>query len=103
MGIISSQDVFQMKIDSTFGNIPGVFSIADDLVMAGYREDGTDHDATLRAVLQCTLDHGVKFKKDKMVVRCKQIPFYGQLIGKNGIEPDPRKSKRSTLCSNLST
>ena len=34
MGIISSQDVFQMKIDATFGNIPCVFSIADDLVLA---------------------------------------------------------------------
>ena len=90
MGIKCAQDVFQMKVDETFGDIPGVFDIADDLIIAGFKDDGSDHDATLRTELDRARECGTKFKK-KMIVRCYQIPFFGHIIGENGIELDPSK------------
>jgi hypothetical protein len=90
-GLNVAQDVFQRKIDETFGDIPGCFGIADDLVIAGWREDGTDHDETLHTVLQRARNTGTRFNDEKMVVRCKQIPFFGHVIGEDGVKPDPNK------------
>ena len=56
-GLSLSQDVFQERIDNIFGDIPGCAGIADDLVIAGWNEDGSDHDATLRTVLELSLIH----------------------------------------------
>ena len=43
-GLNLSQDIFQKKIDDTFGRLPGCVGIADDLVIVGFKEDGKDHD-----------------------------------------------------------
>jgi len=90
-GLSCSQDVFGERIEQTFGDIPGCTGIADDLVIAGWKDDGSDHDATLRAVLERARASGTRFNDEKMVVRCKEIPFYGHLIGENGIRADPTK------------
>jgi transposase InsO family protein len=90
-GLNIAQDVFQKKIDETFGDIPGCTGIADDLVICGWKADGSDHDASLRAVIERARQTGVRFNDEKMVIRCKQIPFFGHLIGEDGVRPDPHK------------
>ena len=90
-GIKLSQDVFQRKVDETFGEIRGCFGIADDLIVAGWRDDGADHDENLKAVLERARSTGVRFNEDKMVIRCKEIPFFGHIIGEEGIKPDPNR------------
>ena len=40
------------KIDEIFKDLPNVFSIADDILAAGYESDGKDHDKTVWKVLQ---------------------------------------------------
>ena len=90
-GLSSAQDVFQEHIERIFGDIPGCTGIADDLVIAGWQEDGSDHDATLRTVLERARTSGTRFNEEKMVVRCKEIPFFGHLIGENGVRADPTK------------
>ena len=91
MGLKCAQDVFQFKMDKKFGTIPRTFCIADDLVVAGFREDGSDHDQTVRMVLDRAREMGARFNPDKMVLHCKQIRFYGHIIGANGVSPDPKK------------
>ena len=51
-GLNCVQDVFQKKVDETFSDTPGVTGISDDLIVVGYKSDGSDHDANLRAVLE---------------------------------------------------
>ena len=92
-GLNIAQDVYQKKVDETFGDIAGCTGISDDLVIAGWKDDGSDHDATLREVLERARATGTRFNEEKMVVRCKQIPFFGHLIGENGLTPDPAKVK----------
>ena len=50
--IIRAQDVFQKKVDETFSDIPGVTGISDDIIVVGYKSDGSDHNASLSAVLE---------------------------------------------------
>ena len=51
--LICAQDIFQRKVDETFGDLPGVTGIVDDIVV--HRYDDHDHDKNLRAVLQRAL------------------------------------------------
>ena len=57
----------------------------------GYNSDASDHDANLTAVLKRARATGLCFNDKKMVVRCKRIPFFGNIIGADGIKPDPEK------------
>ena len=85
-----AQDVFQKKVDETFNDVPGVTGISYDIIVAVYKSDGSDHDANLTPVLEWARATGLCFN-DKMIVRCKRIPFFGNIIGADGIEPDPEK------------
>jgi hypothetical protein len=49
-GIHSAQDVFQRLVDRTFGDLPGVAAIIDDILVFG--ETKEEHDTNLEAVLQ---------------------------------------------------
>ena len=92
-GLSCSSDMFQKKIDETYGDMPQVTGIADDLVIIGYDEDGADHDRNLKAFLERTREKGIKLNPDKCIIRCTRIPFYGMVTGANGLEPDPKKIK----------
>ena len=43
MGTEVAQDIFQSKLDAIFIGMEGVTGIADDMVIAGKDEDGTQH------------------------------------------------------------
>jgi len=88
-GLVCAQDIFQRKVDETFGDLPGVAGIADDIVVYGY--DDRDHDKNLHAVLQRTRETGLRFNLDKCKFKCACIPFFGHIIGANGLQPDPQK------------
>ena len=44
--------MFQRKIDEIFNDMPNVFGIADDILVAGYEADGRDHKETVQEVQQ---------------------------------------------------
>ena len=79
----NAQDVYQGQMFKMFGDIPGIFGIVDDLVIAGWDTDVRDHDKILKLVLERARQKHARFNDEKMVVRCKSIPFFGQIIGKN--------------------
>ena len=49
-GLICAQYIFQKKVDETFGDLPGVTGIADDIVIYGC--DPADQDTNLKAVME---------------------------------------------------
>ena len=60
-GLNCAQDVFQKKVDETFSYIPGVTGISDDIIVVGYKSDGSDHDANLTAVQERARATGLCF------------------------------------------
>ena len=58
--------MFQRKIDEIFKDMPNVFSIADDILVAGYEADGKDHDKTVWRVLQRCRQVNLKLSEDKV-------------------------------------
>ena len=85
--------MFQHKIDEIFGNMPNVFAIADDILIIKYDEDGADHDKAVHKVLRWCKEVNLKLNKDKCHFRCTSIPFFGEVISRDGVQPAPKKIK----------
>ena len=84
-------NMFQCKINETFNDIPNVFGIADDILVIGYEKDGTDHNETVNKVLKCCRDLNLKLNKEKCHFRCTALPFFSEVVSRDGMQPDPRK------------
>ena len=63
--------------------MPNVFGIADDILVIGYNEDGT----------MMRQEVNLKLNKDKCHFRCMSIPFFGEVVSREGIQPGPQKIK----------
>ena len=109
LGLICAQVIFQRKVDETFGDLPCVTAIADDIVVYSYNSDFSDHDENLHAFLQSAHETGLCFNLDEYKFRCTRIHFFGHIIGAEGLQPDPRKISSilsmdpSTSLANLQT
>ena len=88
-GISSSQDVFIQKMDETFGNLPGVICLVDDILI--YGKDLQEHDANLRRVLDRMRESGVRLNPQKCQIGVEEVKYYGSIITKYGEKPDPSK------------
>ena len=88
--------MFQHKIDEIFNDMPNVFGIADDILVIGYDKYGTDHDEAVYKVLRQHQDVNLKLNKDKCHFRCMSIPFFGEVMSREGIQPDPQKIRALT-------
>ena len=71
--------------------MPNVFGIADDILIAGFDEQDKDYIETLEKVVWVCRQANLKFNKGKCPFRCTSIPFFGKIISKQGVSPDPRK------------
>ena len=61
--------MFQRKIDKLFNDIPNVFGIAGDIVIAGFDADSMDHNVSLEQVLcTCRQDY-LKLKKREVLIQ----------------------------------
>ena len=81
--------MFQCKIDEIFNDMPNVFGIADDILVIGYNKDGADHDEAVYNVLRWFQDVNLKLNKEKCHFRCTSIPFFGEVVLREGVQPDP--------------
>ena len=86
-------NMFQREIDKIFQDLPKVFCIVDDILVIEYEADGKDHDETLQRVLQVCREVDLKLNRDKCHFRCTSVPFFGEIISRYGVKPDPRKLK----------
>ena len=92
-GAAPAGDMFQHKIDEIFNDMPNVFGIADDILVVGYEDNGMDHKETVKKVPQRCREDSLKLNKDKCHFRCTSIPYFGEVILRNGVQPDPQKIK----------
>ena len=92
-GTAPAGNMFQRKIDEIFNDIPNVFGIANDILVIGYDKDGADHDKAVYSVLEQCQDVNLKLNKDKFHFRCTSIPFFGEVVSRKSIQPDPQKNQ----------
>ena len=88
-GVHSAQDVFQRVVDKTFGDLPGVAAIIDDILV--YGETKQEHDKNLRATLQRAREQGVTFNPEKLTYCAQEVSYFGNRITSEGLKPDNEK------------
>ena len=84
-------EVFQQKNCETFGDIPGVYVIADDMIIAVSSEK--EHDAILQKVMESAKTANIKFNKDKIQFKVDTVKYMGHIIMAAGQKADDTKIK----------
>ena len=87
-GAAPAGDMFQCKIDENFNDMPNISGIADDILVIGYDKNRADHDETLYSMLKQYQDANLKLNKEKCHFRCTSILFFGEVVLREGIQPD---------------
>ena len=94
-GISPTPEYFQQKLDQNLQRLPGIYRIADDLLITGQgdtKEDADkDHDANLVRLFQRCRERNIKLNKAKFDFKCQKVTFIGHLLSSEGVKPDPRK------------
>ena len=91
MGASLSSNVYQYKVDSHLESIKNCMAIANDIIIFGFRDDGKDHDSTVRQVLNKAKAVGMRFNPNKCQFRKTSVKFFGLVLLRNGVSPDPAK------------
>ena len=66
---------------------------ADDILIVTESEDVEDHIKDLDKVFDKLDALGIKVRGDKIKLGVKELPFLGQIVGVDGVKPDPAKLK----------
>ena len=72
-----------------FNGISGCRNIGDDLIIFGKTQ--SEHDQTLRTVLQVAKERNLRFGFDKCEFDQRQLEFFGYVFSRDGISPSPSK------------
>jgi len=91
---VSTQDVFQLAVDETFGDIPNVYCIAEDVLIAARTRE--EHDVVVNGVIQRCRDSGFRLNPKKAKILLKQINYFGHTLTKEGLKPDAKKIQGTT-------
>ncbi|XP_055645146.1 uncharacterized protein K02A2.6-like [Toxorhynchites rutilus septentrionalis] len=90
-GVKSAPGAFQRIIDSMLAGIPGVKPYLDDILIAGRTQE--EHDRSLNDVLQRIRECGFYLRIEKCRFSLPQIKFLGHILDKDGLRPDPTKTR----------
>ena len=92
-GLCESQYFFQFYVDLNFKAInKGTHIIADDVLIVGNDSSTTgSHDHRLIQVLNKCHEIGLKLNPDKCIFKSTQVLFFGHLVTRDGLKPDPKK------------
>ena len=91
-GLSVSPEIFQRELNHMIDGIPGIFLIADDILIIGEGETDQaavqDHDRKLHACLQQCRRKGIKLNEDKFHLRRTTVSYMGHLLTDSGLKPD---------------
>lgn len=93
-GITSAPEIFQEKMSTLLRDHPGTVVVMDDILVFG--KDKEDHDQNLNTVMQTIRASGLKLNKDKCQFGKTEIQYFGHIIGKDGIKPNPGEVRAIT-------
>ena len=82
-------------ISSALDGLPGVFRIADDILIYGLgdspEEAEVSHDKHLSLLMQRVVERNMKLNPAKVQFKLKGIGFMGHIITQDGVQPELKK------------
>ena len=107
-GLKVSSEIFQGKLDEALGGLEGVFSVVDDVVIAGcgqtvkaVKEAQIDNQRKLTETLERCAEKNIVLNEDKQQTGLAEITFHGHRITKDGMKIARPKYKLSATCPHL--
>ena len=91
MGAGLSSDVYLYKVDGHLEYIENCVAITDDIIAFHFNPVGTDHDATVRQIMDKTKQVGMRFNPAKYQFKCDEVKFFGMVLNRQGVVPEPAK------------
>ena len=88
-GIKSAQEVFQKRMNQLLGDLPGVETDIDDILVWGTSQE--EHDERLEAVLKRCEQINLTLNKEKCQFRVPEVTYIGHILNAKGVQPDPEK------------
>jgi Reverse transcriptase (RNA-dependent DNA polymerase). len=90
MGMCCSGDVFQAKVDQLLGDIEGIKTYIDDILVIS-KGSFDDHLKQLDTCFKRIQEARLKVNADKCSFGLSEIPYLGYIISREGSKPDPLK------------
>ncbi|CAB3992300.1 Hypothetical predicted protein [Paramuricea clavata] len=90
-GITSAQEVFQKRMCQSFGDLEGVETDVDDILVWGATVE--EHDERLMNTLQRCEEINLTLNKEKCEFRVKEVTYIGHKLTREGVKPDEQKVK----------
>ena len=88
-GITSAPEIFHKRMTNLLNDQEGVAAIQDDIIVYGRNVE--EHDARLQKVFVSIAKSELKLNEKKCEIRKPKICYFGNIISKEGVSPDPEK------------
>ena len=89
MGLSNATDVFETCICEVLQGLIGCTNIADDILVYGSTYE--DFKTNVLAFLDHCVQEDMHLNPDKVKLDCPEVPFFGNVLSKDGLSPDTRK------------
>ena len=89
MGLSNTTDVFEMCIHEVLQGLNGCMNIADDVLVYGSMYE--DFKTNVLAFLDHCVQEDMHLNLDKVKLDCPEVPFFRNVLSKDGLSPDTRK------------
>ena len=89
MGLSNATDLFETCIREILQSLNGCTNIADDILVFGT----TYEELKLNVIsfLDCCVEEDMHFNPDKIQIDYTEVPFFGNVLLKDGLSPDNKK------------
>ena len=91
MGLTNANDTFEQCLRDILHGLDGVFNIPDDILVTGETYEEFKN-SVIRFLDQC-MEKDLHLNADKFKLDYDTVTFFGHLLTKDGIKPDPKKVK----------
>ena len=96
-GVSSAPEEFQMRLNTALEGIENIVIQADDILVFGVgdtdEEAEKDHDLALLNLAERGIQVNIRFNLPKLKFKLPRVMYNGEILTKNGVEPDPEKVK----------
>ena len=89
MGLSNATDLFETCIQEVLQGLNGCTNIADDILVYGSTYD--EFKTNVLVFLDHCIQEDMHLNPDKVKINCSEVPFFGNILSKDGLSPDTRK------------
>ena len=89
MGLSNATDLFETCICEILQGLNGCINIIDNILVYGTTYD--EFESNMISFLDHCVQEDMHLNPDKVKIDCHEVPFFGNILSKDGLSPDTKK------------